>query len=587
MQIVLLTAGILAAVAPGMGPEDLTAVSLEQGQRVRIRVTPPVGGDNPTTRLVDGDGRTSHFAKTQITWPGGATPAVTIDLRAPRLVTGIEVGYAGGMSVVGIDRREQGTWATLPAGLLQDNAAEHPKTSWLIARDLSIPAEALRIRWRVGSGGGQLTEIRVLGQRSGKVECVGHLATMPRLPVAHKTAEVMVDLRNPSRQAKRSIEVRCRLRDDQGRQVVQAGPLAREVPPLHSLTVCMPMKMPGPGRYELVASVEGNRDAKASATVYVLSREVQFIWYGVPEQARWVTMLTTVSEAHEIERWRRRGVVALGWSGGYCYREKYDENGFADYWTGGLKGHPVGIAIDEFGNHHGKPTDLQMAGGLLRAHRAVPDKMIVIWQAGLSPPEVADAYRIAADWIIPECYMNYFDNRFAHFDARIKLLRALGLIHKCVMGLSCTSDKIGTTSEDLEKQVRYVRRKAPEMPGLGFYKAYGTGAALAPLADRLCHEYFIKPTILAEPCPRADGRVLLRNIGALPGSNIEVIFERYQRGSLEAVETDRIARLEPDAVAEVRLDTERFGKGIAIFRVKPSGTYSCVSPPLTIGVSPK
>ena len=162
MQIVLLTAGILAAVAPGMGPEDLTAASLEQGQRVRIRVTPPVGGDNPTTRLVDGDARTSHYAKTQITWPGGATPAVTIDLRAPRLVTGIEVGYAGGMSVVGIDRREQGTWATLRAGLLQDNAAKHPKTSWLIARDLSIPAEALRIRWRVGSGGGQLASSQFL-----------------------------------------------------------------------------------------------------------------------------------------------------------------------------------------------------------------------------------------------------------------------------------------------------------------------------------------------------------------------------------------------------------------------------------------
>jgi hypothetical protein len=381
------------------------------------------------------------------------------------------------------------------------------------------------------------------------------------------------------------MTVRCRLVDSQGRKMAVADPVTCEVQPLHSVMVRMPMKMPGPGRYKMVASVEGNRDAKTSATVYVLSRELQFIWYGVPEQAQWVTMLTTVSQPHEIDHWRRRGVVALGWSGGICYRERYDENRFADYWTERLKNHPVGTAVDEFGNQHGKPSDLQMANGLLRAHRAVPDKMIVIWQAGLTPPEAADAYRIAADWIIPECYMNYFANRFAHFDARIRLLRELGLIHKCVMGLSCTSDKIGTTAEGLEKQVRYVRRKAPEMPGLGFYKAYGSGAALAPVTDRLCYEYFIKPTILAEPDPRADGRVRLRNIGALPGSGIEVVFEKYDRTSLRAVQTDRIGRLEPDAVAEVRLDAARSGEGCFVFRVKPSRAYSCVSPPLTITVS--
>lgn len=585
MQTCLVTAKILAVIASGMGPEDLTAASLEQDQRVRIEVTPPVGGDHPTTRLVDGNTRTSHYATTQINWPEGATPSVMIDLRGPRLITGIEVGYAGQMRLVGIDRRERGSWSALPATLFQDSPAKYPRTSWLLAKDISVPAEALRLRWRVGSGGGQLTEVRVLGERSDKARAVGYLAVMPCLPVAHKTADVMVDLRNPGKEAKRSMSVRCRLHDGQGRQVAVADPVAGEVAPLRASTVRVPMKMPGPGRYELTASVEGRGKEKISTPVYVLGRELQFIWYGVPEQARWVTMLTTVSGSHEIERWQRRGVVPLGWSGGYCYRDKYDEDGFADYWTGGLKGHSVGIAIDEFGNHHGKPTDLQMANGLLRAHQAVPDKMIVIWQAGVTPPEAADAYRIAVDWIIPECYMNYFNDRFSHFDARINQLRKLGLIHKSVMGLSCTSDKIGTTAEGLAKQVRYVRRKAPEMPGLGFYKAYGTGAALASVADQLCYEYFIKPTILAEPCPRADGRVLLRNIGALPGSGIDVTFEKYERTSLKVIQTDRIERLEPDAVADVRLDTDRSGKGRFTFRVKPSKAYSCVSPPLRIDVS--
>ncbi len=585
MEICLVTAKILAVMVVGIGPEDLTAASLEQDRRVRIEIAPPVGGDNPTTRLVDGNTRTSHFASTQIKWPEGATPSVTIDLRGPRLITRVEVGYAGQMRLTGIDRRARGSWSALPANLFEDRPAKYPRTSWLIAKGASVPAEALRLRWRVGSKGGQLTEVRVLGERSDQARAVGYLAVMPCLPVAHKTAEVMVDLRNPGTKAKRSMSVRCVLRNGQGRQVAVAGPVAGEVAPLRASTVRTPMKIPGPGRYELTASVEGSGNEKTSTTVHVLGRELQFIWYGVPEQAQWVTMLTTVSGSHEIERWQRRGVVPLGWSGGYCYRDKYDEDGFAEYWTGGLKGHPVGIAVDEFGNHYGKPTDLQMSNGLLRAHRAVPDKRVVIWQAGVTPPEAAEAYRIAADWIILECYMNYFDDRFSHFDARINQLRKLGLIHKSVMGLCCTSDKIGTTAEGMVKQVRYVRRKAPEMPGLGFYKAYGTGKALAPVADRLCYEYFIKPTILAEPCPRAEGRVLLRNIGALPGSGIDVVFEKYERRSLKVIQTDRIERIEPDAVADVRLDTDRSGKGRFTFRVKPSEAYSCVSPPLRIDVS--
>ena len=587
MRIALLTAWVLAAGTSGAGPENLTTAGPDRAPLVKIQVTPSVGNEDAAGRLIDGNAKTSHFTATQIEWPGGATPTVTIDLLAPRLITSIEVGYAGEIRPAGIDRRQRGTWSTLPAGLLQDNPAKYPKTSWLLGKDLSIPADSLRMRWHVGSGGGQLTEICVRGERDAGTACVGNLATMPRLPVARKTAEVMVDLRNPDRDAKRSIAVRCRLRDDQGREVCRTERVSREVPPLRSTTVRASMAMPGPGRYALTASVEGSPSAEISSTVYVLSRELQFIWYGVPEAAQWATMLTTVSQPNEIERWRRRGVVALGWSGGISYRNNYDAKGFAEYWTRRLESHPVGIAVDEFGNVYGKPSDLKMASGLLRAHRAVPDKMIVIWQAGMPPPEVADAYRIAADWIIPECYMNYFGDRFSHFDARIRRLREFGLIHKSVMGLCCTSDKIGTTAEGLARQVRYVRRKAPEMPGLGFYKAYGTGAALVSVADRLCYEYFIKPTILAEPCGRAHGRILVRNIGAQPASDVEVVFEKYQRRSLQTAQTDRIARLEPDAIAEVRLDANRFGNGRYVFRVKRSQAYSCVSTPLTIEVSGK
>ena len=578
-------AATVAGLPGGMEPVGPIAVWPERVRGAQVHVTPPVADEKAADLLVDGDARTSHSANTQIKWPAGAAPSVTIDLRAPLLVTRVEVGYAGGMGLAGAARREGETWAPLPVDLFEDTASAYPKTSWLIARELAVRAEALRLRWTVGAGGGQITEIRVFGEPAAVAGRLGCLAVAPRLPAANTTADVLVDLRNPLGKDTEAMEVRFTLRDRHGKEVAVAGPVARAVPPMRAAAVRLPMRLPGPGRYDLTASVGGAERGKISRTIYVLNRELQFIWFGVPEEARWATMLTTVSEPIEIERWQRRGVVPLGWAGGYGYRDKYDEDGFADYWTGKLKGHPVGIAVDEFGNHAGKPTDLQMANGLLRAHLAAPGKTIVIWQAGISPPEVAGPYRIAADWIVPECYMNYFNNRFAQFDLRIKKLRELGLIHKSVMGLCCTSDKIGTTAAGLEEQVRYVRRQAPEMPGLGFYKAYGTGEALVPVADRLCYEYFIKPTILAEASEGPAGRVLLHNIGALAARDVDAVFESGEGASAKVVQAVRIELIMPDAVAEVRLDTSRSGSGACTFRVAPSQAYSCVSPPLALRVS--
>jgi hypothetical protein len=224
-----------------------------------------------------------------------------------------------------------------------------------------------------------------------------------------------------------------------------------------------------------------------------------------------------------------------------------------------------------------------MANALVRAHEAAPDKTIVVWQAGLSPAEVAQAYRCAADWIIPECYMNYFDNNFLQFRYRISRMREYGLIHKSVMGLSCTSDKIGTTAEGLEEQVRYVRRLAPEMPGLGFYKAYGSGEALVGAADALCFTYFVKPTLLAKRGEGKAGFVLLENIGAMTAKDIAYTFALAD----DVIQEGRIDALEPDSVVQVFPDRERFEDGADVhFRIAPSGGYSDVSEPVKVTVQP-
>ncbi len=565
--------------------EELTRTVLEDGRRVTVQVAPPVKDPQPTSRLVDGDVRTSHYAGGQIRWPDGARPTVTLDLHRTRLVTGVHVGYAGAIKLTGTERRHDGRWTPLPAGCVEDHPAKYPATSWLIAEGLALPADALRLKWSLSGGSGQLTEIHLFGQRTEDGRSMAHVATSPRLPVAHRNAEVIFDLRNRDSDQPRTIDVSLRLLDGDGKEVATSPKVSRRVKPLRSETVRVPMRMPDPGRYALKAEIPAAPDTTLSQDVYVTPRELQFIWFGVPNEAQWATTVCNASLPHEVGRWQRRGVAALGWSGGYCYRDKFDEDGFTGYWTDGLKGHPTGIAIDEFGNHDGKPTDLQMANALLRAHRAVPDKTIVVWQAGVSPWEVAASYTVAADWVVFECYMNYFNNRRHHFDVRIKRLREFGLMHKTVLGLCCTSDKIGTTAEGLEQQVRYVRRKAPEMPGLGFYKAYGTGAALVPVADELCFKYFVMPTILTWVDSRIATRVLVRNIGATPARDVDVEFCTGPEATPKVVQSHRIDRLVPDAVAEVRLDPAHAGKQDVFFRVKPSSHYSCVSDPHRLATS--
>ncbi len=399
-------------------------------------------------------------------------------------------------------------------------------------------------------------------------------AVSPRLPAAFQDAEALVDVARPEKVS--TVEAQILLPEDN--TVISSGQCAVEPGNAGPVTVSIPMTMPEAGRYNLEVCAAEFPDDALSHTLYVTPRELQFIWYGPTKKAEWATIVCNVSEPDEVAWWNRRGVTALRWVGGYCYRDKYDEDGFVSHWAPHLESHPNGISIDEFGNHDGGPTDLQMANALVRSHERAPGKTIVVWQAGLTPDEAAGPYLYAADWVIPECYMNYFNNNFFQFHLRISLMRQFGLAHKAVMGLSCTSNKIGTTAEGLEEQVRYVRRNAPEMPGLGFYKGYGSGEALIEVADDLCYEYFIKPTLLAERGPRKHGRVLIRNIGALTAHDIAY---RFSEG--ENVEKGGIRRLQPARTVEVKPDHKRFEPGTKVeFVIEPAQAYSDVSEPVEV-----
>ena len=112
---------------------------------------------------------------------------------------------------------------------------------------------------------------------------VSDLAVSPRLPVALKPATVVLDLRNPDGKTARTVKTSVYIVAEGSDTAGPCGSAGCPVPPMGSKMVTIPVMMPGPGRYTLEASVEGNPDGTVSMPLYVTSRELQFIWFGAPK----------------------------------------------------------------------------------------------------------------------------------------------------------------------------------------------------------------------------------------------------------------------------------------------------------------
>ena len=55
--------------------------------------------------------------------------------------------------------------------------------------------------------------------------------------------------------------------------------------------------------------------------------------------------------------------------------------------------------------------------------------------------------------------------------------------------------KVVPTKEDVLRQIRHIKRIAPDMPGIAFFTSYSAAPGVAEYADELCGEYFVKPLL--------------------------------------------------------------------------------------------
>lgn len=202
-----------------------------------------------------------------------------------------------------------------------------------------------------------------------------------------------------------------------------------------------------------------------------------------PELYANITIVTSLDDAALAEKVTKRGVLALKW----CYGPNSEwSDGKSEYYSQQcvpfIKGNDfrfAGVGIDEWNpsdKRYAKEKDLA-ASGYRAARKEWPDSIMVGW---VTQPDSTFTELVrdgTLDLAIIEGYSFIPDVGGLTIEGiceRCEVMKKAGLLDRtivCFGYVSAAKDKHGRrmTFEELEKQVRHVKNKYPEMPGVAFY----------------------------------------------------------------------------------------------------------------------
>ncbi len=323
---------------------------------------------------------------------------------------------------------------------------------------------------------------------------------------------------------------------------------------------------------------EDDNTAELLLPVTVAGRAIHFPWYREVPFTRWATCVTS-SKGEDWDRLAERGVLPLAWAyGGMSWsyfdkeRAKNDpEAELADlealFYGKYSPGEGVyGFGVDECGGYPGSwkyRASVASMKGLIRAKKDNPDRFFAVWNAGGLRPGLAEVYRQGADLLLLETYiwralpqeLGAEDVYQVMLDRIEPVIRSTDMFQPAygnhcytLMTLDTSERPDRTDLGEQEQVVRLIRRRFPEMRGIGWYtggygnKSYGMVRtdetdrqhdAVRANADRLCFEYWVKPcvTLMRESLwlgKAANGAAELTaavsNIGGIDAGATEVEF---------------------------------------------------------------
>ncbi len=302
------------------------------------------------------------------------------------------------------------------------------------------------------------------------------------------------------------------------------------------------------GIYKITGKIKinGKCKIKADYDVAVVAKKLYLGWCDgsyhksakkLLGYCKWINLLTQVTNPNELIYWRQRGVTLLLERRGEL---RFLKKEGAKHWEAALNDKRYdGIAINEFNMDYFGEEDQQIfkyVDEFKKWKKKHPDYFVAAWHSGPLLEEFCRRYRGFADLIMLETYLNYIRGRlktrcdYRYLDERINMARTMDWLDKAIMAPCVTVAHGGVTPDDIESQIRYIRQRAPEMPGLIYYCGRCTPPPLKRFADNLLFKYFIRPVITFWP----ENDIRLSEYRINVGKPIEIIITLHNIGGIDS-----------------------------------------------------
>jgi len=347
---------------------------------------------------------------------------------------------------------------------------------------------------------------------------------------------------------------------------------------------------------------------KISHEFPVVWRELYFTVWGVlwPEQIRQVKFLLSHAAIsgetnkapfdETIPMLKARGSKLLrvtsgttAISDGPVTDEQVDQ--LVEAWSRPMKNGFDGIMMDEMGEYP-IPSRLAVVDGvnkaLLKLRQQNSDTIIMPWVGGQLSREEAAGFRMAECMIMLEAYPNMFTRVWGagdgkhYIDVRVRNARANDLLWQyskkagsiIALGINVDGAHEEPIVPEAEEWVRYIKKSAPEMPGIGFY-GLPRAAAIETLEalDRLCLEYFVKPVVDIRQIHFSD-------FSPTVGESVDVLIGLNNLGGMDAqrvklnIYAAEVGTGKKNLIGELEID--KIGCGVKTLVKKDKDNFSII-----------
>ena len=228
------------------------------------------------------------------------------------------------------------------------------------------------------------------------------------------------------------------------------------------------------------------------------------IWYQCPflDELQNCTVDASVGNIRWAFENHARGITSLMWVYGpnlYGEAKDWDTERFVKYYASYAEEGYAGIAMDEWNVGDDHPYVPMIAEALRQVKSKHPKFFIAVWVTHLTPifrqllkEGAIDLALIEGFTYVPE-HPEWAISWDALIRERVELMKREGLLHKTIVCVGMVAAKPDShnrrmTPEELSRQVEYLARHYPEMPGIAFY-GYQDGNPktrdLVKLADEL------------------------------------------------------------------------------------------------------